>query len=415
MSSRGGGWTWVIASPARAVGLYVAATVVAVFALYLYARFGFTDLAQLAQTDMADHGDFLSFVGSAAAWLAGGDPYLPDPVAQVINLNPPPWMPVFAVLGLFDPVVAYRLWTVVSIVLLTVSAMWVAREIDAPPAVAVLGSASLLASGQAISVLWQGQVYAPLLFALIGAWVLERRGQTWWSAVVLGAVAALKPSMLPLLAWPLVHRRWRDAAAGAGGFVTTMLLGVLIAGPSATLRWVRVLSVDNGGGYFENVSLVNQARRLFTPNDSTGHLADLPAAVPAAMLLGLIILALTIWLARNRELGMWAIVAACLLAAPVSWRGYLILLFPAVLVLLARRESRPYGVLLVAIGLIPLTLPGLWPDKSTADAVIGLLLPVGYMAVHWAVVLFADGRTSVTASRPTAAAEETRLSVPSVP
>ncbi|MHC1558405.1 glycosyltransferase family 87 protein [Actinomycetospora sp. C-140] len=412
---RGGGWAWAIASPARAVALYAAAAVVAVGALYLYARFGFTDLAQLAQTDMADHGDFLSFVGSAAAWRAGGDPYLPDPVANVVNLNPPSWMPVFATLGLFDPVVAYRMWTVVSVALLVVAAMWVAREIDAPPAVAVLGAASLLVSGQAISVLWQGQVYVPLLLGLIGAWVLERRGQTWWSAVVLGVVAALKPSMLPLLAWPLVQRRWRDAVAGAGGFVATMLFGVLIAGPSATVGWVRALARDNGGGYFENVSLSNQARRLFTPNFSTGHLADLPAAVPAATLLGLVILAVTIWLARNRELGMWAIVAASLLAAPVSWRGYLILLFPAVVVLLARRESRAAGVLLVAIALVPLTLPGLWPDKTTAEAVIGLLLPVGYMVVHWAVVLFADGRTSATAPRAAAATEEHRPSVAAVP
>lgn len=399
----------------RAVGLYILATVVAGFAVYLWARFGFTDLAQLAQPDMRDHGDFLSFVNSARAWRDGGDPYLPDPVANVINLNPPVWMPVFAALGLFDPLVAYQLWTVISLALLTVAAMLVAREIDAPPAMAVLGSASLLASGQAISVLWQGQVYVPLLLGLIGAWLLERRGQTWYSAVLLGVVAALKPSMLPLLAWPLVHRRWRDVMAGAGGLVATTLLGVLIAGPSATIRWARVLARDNGGGYFENLSLSNQARRLFTPNFSTGHLTDLPAAVPAAMLLGLMIIAVTVWLARDRELGMWAIVAACLLAAPVSWRGYLILLFPAVLVLLARRESRAYGVLLVAIGLVPLTLPALWPDKGTTGAVIGLLLPVGYMVVHWAVLLFAGGQaSSMPETGPKTAAEEARSRVAAV-
>src|SRR5690349_3918338 len=130
----------------RAVGLYILATVVAGFAVYLWARFGFTDIAQLAQPDMRDHGDFLSFVDSARAWRDGGDPYLPDPAANVINLNPPVWMPVFAALSLFDPLVAYQLWTVISLALLTVAAMWVAREIDAPPAVAVLGSASLLAS-----------------------------------------------------------------------------------------------------------------------------------------------------------------------------------------------------------------------------------------------------------------------------
>lgn len=366
-------------------GTVVLTTVVLVLVVYLYGRFGFTNAGDLADPRMTNHADFDSFHVSATALWSGGDPY--DPSAPR-NLNPPAWMPLFSYFALFNGLVAYRMWVVGTIVALLAALTWTAGTVNASTKVALVGVTALMLSGPMQGTLWQGQVYALLALGLVAAWVLERRGRTTASAVVLGVLGGLKLSLLPMMLWPASHRRWRDLAAGAGGFVGSFAVGLCFGGPSATIGWARLLSQNNPqGGHYDNIALVTEAYRLFTPTPSSGHLANLPWAGHAATVVGLAIVGATLWLARYRTHAFWALVAACLLASPITWRGYVVLLVPAALILLADRRHRATGGLLIALVLVPNSLPDLWPDKSTVAASIGLALPCLVMLVFWAVLI----------------------------
>jgi hypothetical protein len=103
------------------------------------------------------------------------------------------------------------------------------------------------------------------------------------------------------------------------------------------------------------------------------------------------VLLVTVLLALRRPTPhlYWALIAACLLAAPIAWRAYLLLLAPGILVLLADRRSRPLGFLLLALQLIPNTWSALFPDKDTVAAAVGLTLTCVVLVAHWLVFLLA--------------------------
>jgi alpha-1,2-mannosyltransferase len=72
-----------------------------------------------------------------------------------------------------------------------------------------------------------------------------------------------------------------------------------------------------------------------------------------AYVLGVGIIILTaIWVRRDSEAGLWALVAASLLASPIAWHNYLVLLGPGILLLLARGRVAP-ALLLLALQAIP--------------------------------------------------------------
>ena len=59
------------------------------------------------------------------------------------------------------------------------------------------------------------------------------------------------------------------------------------------------------------------------------------------------------------EVGLWVLVAASLLASPIAWHNYLVLLGPGILLLLARGRAAP-AFLLLALQSIPAQWPLLW-------------------------------------------------------
>ena len=123
--------------------------------------------------------------------------------------------------------------------------------------------------------------------------------------------------------------------------------------------------------------------------------------VPAALVLGIgLVLFTAVKVRRASETGLWALVAASLLASPVAWENYLVLLGPGVLVLLARGWVAP-GFLLLALQVIPPQWPLLWQGKGTIVATLALTLYLYVLIAHW-LALLAAGRepTSVRGSAP---------------
>src|SRR3712207_5085837 len=201
---------------------------------------------------------------------------------------------------------------------------------------AVVGVVMLLLSSPLLATLALGQIYPVLALGLVAAWVADRRGRSFISGGALGLVVALKPSLAPVLLWPLVRRRWRAFGAALASGVAATLVAAVAVGPGATLDWLRLLSNRSASPYWDNASLPGAAARLFTESEFAQHVAILPWTIPVAYVLGIGAIAITaVRAGRGSEAGLWALVVASLLATPIARLNLPVLPRPAILVLLA--------------------------------------------------------------------------------
>ncbi len=358
---------------------------VLVLALWLDVVFFGGILGRISTDSMDIHGDFETFWRSAVALWGGSDVY--DTGARLTNLNPPLWILLISPLGLLEPLVAYRIFVVITLSITIGYLAWMADELRLRPLWAVVGVVMLLLSSPLLATLALGQIYPVLSFGLVAAWVADRRGRPLISGGALGLVVALKPSLAPVLLWPLVRRRWRAFGAGLASGAAATLVAAVAVGPGATLDWLRLLSDRSASPYWDNASLPGAAARLFTDNEFAQHLAILPWTIPIAYALGIGAIAITaVGIGRGSEAGLWALVAASLLASPIAWHNYLVLLGPGILLLLALGRTAP-AFLLLALQAIPAQWPLLWNERGTVAASLALTLYLYILIAHWLALL----------------------------
>src|SRR5215212_7547755 len=369
-----------------AIFISIAFTVL-VLALWLDVRFMAGILERISTTSMNIHGDFDTFWRSAWAFWEGRDIY--DTGARLENLNPPLWILLISPFGLLEPLVAYRVFVLMTLTMTVGYLAWMADELRLRPAWAVVGTSMLLLSSPLLATLALGQIYPVLALLLVAAWMADRRHQPLTSGGILGVVVALKPSLAPILLWPLVRRKWKAFGTALVSGAVATLAGAIVVGPEATLDWLRLLSDSSASPYWDNASLPSAATRLFTENPFAQHVAILPWTIPVAYALG--IGAIVVTAARVRqgaEVGLWALVAASLLAAPIAWHNYLVLLGPGILLLLARGWTGP-AFLLLALQSIQGQWPLLWNERDTVAATLALTLYLYILIAHWLAFLSA--------------------------
>jgi hypothetical protein len=369
----------------RDAALILVAFWVLVLALWLDVRFVSAILDRISTDAMYIHVDFQTFWHSAVALLEGRDVY--DTEARLENLNPPFWILLISPLGLLEPLLAYRIFALIMLGITVGYLIWMADEVRLRSWWAVVGAVMLLLSSPLLATLALGQVYPVLAMGLVAAWVGDRRDRPVLSGGALGLVVALKPSLTPVLLWPLVRRRWRAFGAALASGAAATLVGVVVVGPAATLDWLRLLSDRSPSPYWDNASLPGAAARLFTENEFAVHIATLPWTIPVAYALGIGAIAMTAARAGS-EVGLWALVAASLLAAPIAWHNYLVLLGPAILLLLARGHAAQ-AFLLLALQSIPGQWPLLWNERDTVVASLALTLYLYILIAHWLILLSA--------------------------
>jgi alpha-1,2-mannosyltransferase len=372
--------------------LITAAVWVLALALWLDVRFMGGILERISTDTMAIHGDFDTFWRSARAFWEGRDVYATG--AELENLNPPLWVLLISLLGLLEPLVAYRLFVMITLFVTVGYLAWVAGELRLRPAWAVVGGVMLLLSSPLLATLALGQIYPFLALGLVAAWISGRRGRHTVSCVALGLVVALKPSLVPVLLWPLVRRRWRTVVTAVAAGVVATVIGAVVVGFGATLDWLELLSGSSASAYWDNASLPAAAARLFTDNPYARHVAVLPWTVPVAYALGIAAVAVTAWRVRGgAEVGLWALVAASLLVSPIAWHNYLVLLGPGILLILARGWVAP-AFLLLSLQAIPGQWVLLWNEHGTVAATLALTLYLYILILHWLVLLFAVKETA---------------------
>jgi alpha-1,2-mannosyltransferase/arabinofuranan 3-O-arabinosyltransferase len=359
-------------------------------------------LERISTRSMAFHVDFDSFWRSARALLEGRNIY--DTGVELVNLNPPLWTVLISPLGLLEPITAYRVFVLISLVVVVGYLAWTVEELRLRPGLTVVGVMMLLLSSPLLATLALGQVYPVLALGLVAAWVADRRDEPEISGAALGLVVALKPSLLPVLLWPLVRRRWGALLAALIAGAVATLVGVLVLGVGATLDYIRVLREQPVSTYWDNASLPSAAARLFTENPYAQNVATLPWMVGVGYALGIIAIILTAMRVRHGpEVGLWTLVAASLLASPIAWHNYLVLLGPGILLLLARGRAAT-AFLLLALQAIPAQWPLIWNDRGTVVASLAMTLYLYILVAHW-LALLAATREPAEAFRPEPTAE----------
>ena len=266
---------------------------------------------------------------------------------------------------------------------------WVAGELSLAARRTALGVAALLQSAPLLSTLILRQVYPFLALALAAAWIFDRRGRPIAAGAALGLAPAMKPLLVPVLLWPLARRRWGTFGAALASAAVAKFLGVLVTGPAATfIEYPKVLSEVRLDGNPVHASLTGTATRLFTDAEFSDPVAYVPWAIPAALVLGGGLVLLTAYIVRHDEggTGLWALVAASLLASPVAWHNYLLLLGPGILMLMARGRMA-LALLLLTLQLIPPQWSEPWRGESTVLAALALTFYFYVLVVHWVAFL----------------------------
>ena len=372
-------------SGAWEAALFFGAFAVLLFALWMDVRFWGQSLERISTESMDVHADFDTFWRSAEAFWKGGEVY--ETGARLENLNPPFWVFLISPLGLLEPLAAYRTFVAITTVITVGYLAWVAGELRLRGWWVVVATAMLLLSSPLLATLALGQIYPFLALGLVAAWIADRRDNPLLSGAALGLVVAVKPSLLPVLLWPLARRRWRALSAALVSGAAATLLGAVVVGPRATLDWLGLLSGSPISPYWDNASLPSAAARLFTENEFAQPVAILPWLVPVAYALGIAAILFTAWRVRGgSEAGLWALVAASLLASPIAWHNYLVLLGPGILLLLARGWAAP-AFFLLALQSIPPQWPLLWNGEDTVLASLALTLYLYVLAAHWLAFL----------------------------
>jgi alpha-1,2-mannosyltransferase len=335
-------------------------------------------LRLIPSTDMYElHVDFDTFWQSAVALTHGADIY--DTPAKLRNLNPPLLTVLLTPFAPLDPVTAYRIWVALTTLMVVGSIVAVARELRLRAGMIVLVLLGVLASSPLHGTLVLGQIYPLLLVGLVAGWIAQRRGRSVLASALFGVTVALKPSLAPLLLLAAVQRRWVPFRAGIASAAVATLVGVLAAGPSSALGWLRIAFTEVTPDTVDNASLPGLAVRF-----------GLPAAV--GLVAGAVLLAGTLaWCGRHRTridpagTAVWAVIAAGLLLSPIAWHNYLMLLFPGALVLITLGLGAATAVML-AVAVIPVSWNADWPAEGLGQSVARSL----YFAIllgYWAVLL----------------------------
>jgi alpha-1,2-mannosyltransferase/arabinofuranan 3-O-arabinosyltransferase len=354
------------------VGIWIAVVASGVVALWLLLAYGSANVGRIATGFTGAHADFATFHRSAVALLDGRSIY--DTGAGLVNLNPPFWTVLFAPMGGLDVAVAYRIFSILTALLVVGAGLLVARALRVQWWVQILVSVAILLSSPLMGTVALGQVYGILVAGLAGAWLAGRRGHHIAAGICLGLVIAIKPTLAPLLLLPIAQRRWPALNAAVASIAGATLLGMVFAGPDATWRWLSVLRAEQLSTFGDNASLPSFVARLGGP-------------AWTGFLLGGVLMAITYRRVRdNSDAALWAFTAATLLLSPVAWHNYLVLCFPGVFVLLRARHY--------AISVLMLTLPligvewgmHLWKGNSVVDH-IGASLYCFVLLTYWFALL----------------------------
>jgi Glycosyltransferase family 87 len=342
--------------------------------------------------------DFTVDFVSARAFLDGGKPYadtnalarrylsgtgvtqVPFGDQHARNPHPPAYILLVVPLARLPYSVARNVWLIVMTLSVAVAMGLVARTARGSIRIAVAVALCTLALPPVSLELRIGESNALILLALVVGWREIRKGRQVWGGAALGVASAVKLYPLFLLI-PLLRKRSNKAALaqlGTSG-VITVATGFMFGLP--TLLRVVTQVIPTNSRYWlaapHNLSLVAIPFRWLTVTRWNEGPMDAPlVAFLIALGLGLLCVSAA---ARTRA-GLsqdmyWAAIPWMLLATPLCWYQYTVLVLPLIYLVLNPHLSRsqlPPWFAVIAIALILIWTTDLLPTGGR-ESVVALL------------------------------------------
>jgi hypothetical protein len=324
---------------------------------------------------------------------SSGYQWIPD---EQINPHPPAFILVTVPLSFLDYRTARLVWLFAMALLASSVLFWLARTLGASRGAALsLGIGALfLPISQAD--LWFGQSNALILSLVIASWLSLRKGRDRIAGATLGVAIALRffPALLLL---PLVRmRRWRSLGWAAGAVGVVSVLSVWAVGAEVGKQFTEVAHSNFGvwGGAPMNLSLVAVPFRWLTQNEWRAHAMDLPllATILSGMMFALCMFGA--WRTPARRSGdvFLATFPFMLLASPLFWNHYMILLIPLGMVMVQQTMRRGVTPVLttVALALVAIGEPPILSGNIITVSNIGQIFGYGFPMLAVLVLLASD-------------------------
>lgn len=288
--------------------------------------------------------DFRGTLWEPARAVVHGGPIYADPTSDAVAIGNPSVYPPLAIvltvpLGLLPFGVATWLWAALLAACVAFG-LWLLGCRDPLCFVVALTSPVVL----------HGLVYGNLSLALVLplalAWRYRDRGVI--AGLAVGLAVAAKLVVLPLVAWLLLTRRFRAAAAAL------VSAALLIAVPWA------LIGFEGMSDYPALVHAVNHVYGVVSLSTATlaaGLGAPTSLAIAVSAFVGVLLFACAWWVAGQADGDRRAfavLVGACVLASPIVWQNYLALLFVPIAVTWPRLAAPwGFGLAVWLAGLLP--------------------------------------------------------------
>ena len=308
---------------------------------------------------------------------------------NAINLNPPVVLYPFRPLARLAPDRSYIVWTAISALLFILSILLIVGMY--PSERLRIRILWIFALGALWYTFQLGQIYMVLLFCATVAWMALRK-QNWLVAgISIGVICAMKPNFL---VWPGLLIAGKSKKIGFTAFATTGLLSsipLFLQGPLIYRQWLAACRGFNGYELPGNASLIAFCSRAGIPQ--------------VGFALTIVLLAAAMfWIARTKPDALYTSeigILAALLAGPISWLGYTIILVPVMYGRAMNTVMRigcvllciPWWVAMANAGTSRLTYILLWAPNTYA---VGLL---AYSAVRAGVYREVTDNSPVSAQK----------------
>lgn len=263
---------------------------------------------------------------------------------------------------------AYWAWSAGSLVLTGVAVRMIAGRsgLAFNPVLTCGLTLALVTSNAWEQQILQGQWNCVLLCLLSGAWLAERRGRLAWSGALIGIAATVKLFPAFMLVYFVARREWRAVVAGAVTIVVLNAVTAAVLGGDAYASYFGTVTsyVAQFRDTWPNASLLGYWSKLF--DGGFGHVqtvAKLPLLARVLALASAVILVGDLMMrARDtrhdarRDAAFAMAVIAMLLASPITWDHYFVILALPSAILWRHANTPPQRTALFVSGLLLATL-----------------------------------------------------------
>jgi alpha-1,2-mannosyltransferase len=352
------------------------------------------------------------------------------------NAHPPAAILLALPFGMLDYPHAYLAWNIASLICLGLS-LWLIFRVrrEASLGMDSLGLLALVLLGNSLAhQLVQGQLNLVILLLITGAWMADRKHAPATSGVLIGMAAAFKLFPAFLILYHLAQRKWRAVWSAALTFLAVNgVAWFLFSGQAYFDYFLRAApSVAKFRDARPNASLLGFWSKLF--DGGFGEVLPLwhcpPLAKSLAIISCLALAAATFWLiariARrsagpdrcdtDQDLSFALCSAGMLLASPITWDHYFLLLVPGLWFAWQAYRGRRGAKTLVAVFAVLLVWMNpysLWDmlvlEQDGSNGQVQPIGPVGvltlisfqfYALLGFYLMVFVELRRQVIAANP---------------